>query len=121
AGPATVARLAIARAWNARPEKLSPDRALAEQALTAARRTGDPLLVSAALGALRGAAVVDGRRDEAHRLSTERLALVGSFDRSAPESAAEVEDVLAVACADAVAAGRSRPPPTWPGGSSTRT
>jgi len=105
AGPATVARLAIARAWNARPEKLPPDRALAEQALTAARRTGDPLLVSAALGALRGAAVVDGRRDEAHRLSTERLALVGSFDRSAPESAAEVEDVLAVACADAVAAG----------------
>jgi predicted ATPase len=98
-------RLAIAAAWNAGPEKLSPDRALAEEAVAAARRTGDPLLLSAALGAVRGAAVVDGRLQDAHRLSTERLALLPAFDPTAPEGAAEIEDVLAVACADAVAVG----------------
>jgi hypothetical protein len=98
-------RLAIAAAWNAGPRKLSPDRALAEDAVTVARRTGDPLLQSAALGALRGAAVVDGRLQEAHRLSTERLALLPAFDPTDPEGAAEIEDVLAVACADAVAVG----------------
>ncbi|TWF79007.1 putative ATPase [Pseudonocardia hierapolitana] len=105
ADPVAATRLAIAAAWNAGAEKLSPDRALAEEAVTAARRTGDPLLLSAALGALRGATVVDGRLQDAHRLSTERLALVPALDPTAPEGAAEIEDVLAVACADAVAAG----------------
>jgi hypothetical protein len=103
--PVAATRLAIAAAWNAGPQKLAPDRALAEEAVTAARRTGDPLVVSAALGALRGAAVVDGRLQDAHRLSTERLALVPAFDPTEPEGAAEIEDVLAVACADAVAVG----------------
>jgi predicted ATPase len=105
ADPVATTRIAIARAWNAGPEKLSPDRTLAGHAVTAARRTGDPLLLSAALGALRGAAVVAGDLGEAHRLSTERLALVPAFDPADPEGAAEIEDVLAVACADAVAAG----------------
>ncbi|MHA6616934.1 ATP-binding protein [Pseudonocardia sp. DLS-67] len=99
------ARLAIAAAWNAGPRKLSPDRALAEDAVVAARRTGDPLLLSAALGALRGAAVVEGGLQDAHRLSTERLAFLPAFDPTEPEGAAEIEDVLAVACADAVAVG----------------
>jgi hypothetical protein len=103
--PVAATRLAIARAWNAGPRKLWPDRALAEAAVTAARRTGDPLPLSAALGALRGAAVVDGDLQEAHRLSTERLALVPAFDPTDPGGAAEIEDVLAVACADAVAVG----------------
>jgi predicted ATPase len=105
ADPVAVTRLAVAAAWNAGPQKLAPDRALAEDAVAAARRTGDPLLVSAALGALRGAAVVDGRLRDAHRLSTERLALVPALDPTDPQGAAEVEDVLAVACADAVAVG----------------
>jgi predicted ATPase len=105
ADPVAATRLAIARAWNAGPQKLSPDRALAGEAVAAARRTGDPLLLSAALGALRGAAVVDGRLQEAHGLSTERLSLLPAFDPADPEGAAETEDVLAVACADAVAVG----------------
>jgi predicted ATPase len=103
--PVAATRLAVARAWNAGPRKLSPDRALAEEAVTAARRTGGPLLLSAALGTLRGAAVVDGRLQDAHGLSTERLALVSAFDPTDAEGAAEIEDVLAVACADAVAVG----------------
>jgi predicted ATPase/DNA-binding CsgD family transcriptional regulator len=98
-------RLAIAAAWNAGPQKLAPDRTLAEEAVAAARHTGDPFLLSAALGALRGAAVVGGRPGDAHRLSTERLALVPAFDPTVPQGAAEIEDVLAVACADAVAVG----------------
>ncbi|QYN34463.1 LuxR C-terminal-related transcriptional regulator [Pseudonocardia sp. DSM 110487] len=105
ADPVAATRLAIARAWNAGPRKLWPDRALAEAAVAAARRTGDSLPLSAALGALRGAAVVGGDLQEAHRLSTERLALVPAFDPTEPEGAAEIEDVLAVACADAVAVG----------------
>jgi predicted ATPase/DNA-binding CsgD family transcriptional regulator len=105
ADPLVGTRLAIAAAWNAGPRKLSPDRALAEEAVAAARRTGEPLVLSAALGALRGAAVVDGRLQDAHRLSTERLALVPGFDPADPAGAAEIEDVLAVACADAVAVG----------------
>jgi predicted ATPase/DNA-binding CsgD family transcriptional regulator len=103
--PLTGTRLAIAAAWNAGPQKLTPDRALAEEAVAAARRTGDAHLVSSALGALRGVAVVDGRLREAHRLSTERLALLPAFDPTDPQDAAEIEDVLAVACADAVAVG----------------
>ncbi len=105
ADPVVAARLAIATAWNSGPAKLSPDRTLAEEAVTAARRTGEPLVLSSALGALRGAAVVDGHLQDAHRLSTERLALVPLFDAIDPEGAAEIEDVLAVACADAVAVG----------------
>jgi predicted ATPase/DNA-binding CsgD family transcriptional regulator len=103
--PAAATRFAIATAWNAGPQKLAPDRALAGEAVAAARRTGDPLLLSAALGALRGAAVVGGRLQEAHRLSTERLALLPALDPADPGGAAEIEDVLAVACADAVAVG----------------
>ncbi|TQM43113.1 ATP-binding protein [Pseudonocardia cypriaca] len=98
-------RLAVARAWNAGPQKLAPDRPLAEEAVTAASRTGDAMLLSAALGALRGAAVVGADLREAHRLSTERLALLAAFDPAEPGGAAEIEDVLAVACADAVAVG----------------
>ncbi|GAA5110784.1 ATP-binding protein [Pseudonocardia adelaidensis] len=105
ADPVAATRLAIAAAWNAGPQKLSPDRALADAAVAAARRTRDPLLLSSALGALRAAAVVDGRLQEAHRLSRERVALLPSFDPADPAGAAEIEDVLAVACADAVAAG----------------
>jgi hypothetical protein len=103
--PVAATRLAIARAWNAGPRKLTPDRALAEDAVARARRTADPFLVSAALGALRGAAVVGGHLREAHRLSRERLALLPAFDPTDPGGAAEIEDVLAVACADAVAVG----------------
>jgi predicted ATPase/DNA-binding CsgD family transcriptional regulator len=103
--PAVATRLAIAAAWNAAPRKLSPDRALAEEAVAAARRCGDPVLLSAALGALRAATVEEGRFRDAYRLSTERLELVPTLDPGAPGAAAEVEDVLAVACADAAAVG----------------
>ncbi|MHA6630562.1 ATP-binding protein [Pseudonocardia sichuanensis] len=103
--PVATARLAIAAAWNAGPRKLAPARALAEEAVAAAGRTGEPLLVSAALGALRGAAVEEGRLREAHRICTERLDLLPGMDPTDPQDAAEIEDVLAVACADAVAVG----------------
>jgi predicted ATPase/DNA-binding CsgD family transcriptional regulator len=103
--PVAVTRLAIAAAWNAGPRKLAPDPALAEEAVAEARRTGDPLLVSAALGALRGAAVAEGRLRDAHRICIERLELLPGMDPTDPQCAAEIEDVLAVACADAVAVG----------------
>ena len=105
ADPHVAAWLALAAAWTASPQKLTPGRAQADAAVTAARATGDPVLVSAALGAVRAAAVTVGDVRDAHRLSSERLAMLPVLDRADPRDAAEIQDVLSVAVVDAVAVG----------------
>lgn len=99
------ARLAIAAAWNAGPQKLTPQHDLAEAAVRAARAADDPVLVSAALDAVRTAAVTAGRIRDAYQITMQRLDLVGAMERSNPYDASEIEDVYALACYDCVAVG----------------
>ncbi|MGI5132665.1 ATP-binding protein [Pseudonocardia sp. CA-107938] len=74
--PVVAARLALASAWVATPEKLSPDPVLADAAVEAAATTADPVLLSAALDAVRTVATSTGRAGDAHRVTMRRLALV---------------------------------------------
>ncbi|WP_232665672.1 ATP-binding protein [Pseudonocardia sp. TRM90224] len=103
--PYVTAALACAEAWLAGPEKLSPDRALAEAAVAAAWAAGDAVLVCAALDALRTAATAAGDAKHAHRVTEQRLGLLPWMDRTDPRATAEIDDTLGLACSDAVAAG----------------
>ncbi|MEU7828611.1 LuxR C-terminal-related transcriptional regulator [Nonomuraea sp. NPDC049129] len=103
--PVVAARLACAAAWTADPEVLQPDFDLAAAAVKAARVTGDPILISAALDAARTVATNDGRGREAHQITSERLELLAGPDPHSPAYVAEIDDAQALACLDAVAAG----------------
>lgn len=103
--PVVAAGLACAAAWSATPEKLTPSPDLAEAAVVAARANGDPVLLIAALDAVRTAATAAGRSRNAHQITSMRLALLDRLDPDDPRAAAEIEDTLALACTDAVAAG----------------
>jgi predicted ATPase len=103
--PTVAASLAAAAAWTAATVNLVPDPSLAEAAETAARATGDPILITASLDAVRTAATALGRLREAHRVSTERFRLLPLMDRDSPRAAAEIEDTFNVASTDALAAG----------------
>ena len=74
--PVTAAYLASAAAWTTQPEKSVPDPALVDDALAAARRTGDPVLISGALDAVVEALDASGRLREAHQVNQERAALL---------------------------------------------
>jgi hypothetical protein len=63
--PVLAAQLAAAAAWNARPEKATPDARLAAAALAPARRAGDPILVSSGLDAAAEAERAAGRYRQA--------------------------------------------------------
>ncbi|MFL6072248.1 MAG: ATP-binding protein [Mycobacteriales bacterium] len=103
--PVLAAHLAAAEAWGASAGRLTADPALAGTAAVLARKTGDPVLISAGLDALGTIAAGDGRYRDAYRISTERLALLAVMDRDDPRSAIEIVDVLHVATADALSAG----------------
>ncbi|GIH21758.1 hypothetical protein Aph01nite_00680 [Acrocarpospora phusangensis] len=92
--PVTAAHLAIAEAWCPRAPLTSPDPSLAVVAVAAARATGDPVLVSAALDMPAALAIRAGRFREAYRVAGERLALVEAMDRRHPASAAEILDAF---------------------------
>jgi hypothetical protein len=79
--PGVAAQLAAAAAWNDRAEKASPDPQFAAAALAAARRAGDPVLISGALAANAEAARAAGQYRQAHKLSEERYQLTGRVDR----------------------------------------
>jgi predicted ATPase len=99
------ARLAIAASWTAGPRKLTPDLSLAKTAVIAAADAADPVLGSAALQAVRTALLAAGRGRDAYLVTTERLALIPQLDPGVLGAASEIEDILAVACYDAVAVG----------------
>lgn len=103
--PTVRAHLAVAAAWNAGAELMTPDPGLATAALQVARESGDPLVLSAALDAVMSAAAHDGRLRDANILSAERLAVQATLDRYEPTAAPEIEDAFHVGAVCAIAAG----------------
>jgi predicted ATPase/DNA-binding CsgD family transcriptional regulator len=103
--PAVAALVAAARAWNARAEKESPDPALAAEALAAARRSGDPVLISGALAAAAAAAAEAGQLRLSYRLIQERAVLVDRLPRHDPCTGAEIVDTIHTAADSAAVAG----------------
>ncbi len=99
------AHLASAHAWNASGEKVTPDPDLAPVAVAAARATGDPVLVSAGLDGIGIVALAAGRFREAHRIATERVALLDAMSRDDPYPAPEITDTYHMAATCAVAVG----------------
>ncbi|WP_336207335.1 ATP-binding protein [Nonomuraea sp. LPB2021202275-12-8] len=98
------AHVAAAVAWNAK-ELATSDPVLAEHALDAARETGDPVLISAALDSVISAAARRGHPREAFRLAGERLTLLDAMDRDDPRSGIEIVDSLHTAGVYAIAVG----------------
>jgi predicted ATPase/DNA-binding CsgD family transcriptional regulator len=103
--PVTTAYLASAGAWTAQPEKSIPDPALVDAALAAARRTGDPVLITGALDAVVEALDASGRLRAAHQASKERAALLGMLARHDPRAGAEIVDTFHMVTEIAVTAG----------------
>jgi predicted ATPase/DNA-binding CsgD family transcriptional regulator len=102
--PVAAAQLAAAAAWNSGAEKATPDPRLAAAALAAARRVGDPVLISGALDAAAEAARAAGKYRQAHKLSVERSQLIGRLARHEVRTGFEISDsrsiTLAVAAGD---------------------
>jgi hypothetical protein len=102
--PVLATRLAAAAAWNAGPGKSNPDPQLAAAALAAARRTGDPVLISGCLDAAAEAERSAGRYREALKLSGERHQVIGRLSRHDVRAGYEISDsrsiTLAVAAGD---------------------
>jgi predicted ATPase/DNA-binding CsgD family transcriptional regulator len=99
------AYLASAAAWTTEPEKTVPDPALVDEALAAARRTGDPVLISGALDAVVNALDAGGRVREAHQVNKERAALLSRLSRHEPHMGAEIIDTFHMVTEIAVTAG----------------
>jgi predicted ATPase/DNA-binding XRE family transcriptional regulator len=99
------AYVAIAEAWITNPEKTVPGPALAAQALAAARRTGDPVLVSGALDAVVGVLDQGGRLHEAHQVNAERAQILERLPRHDPRAGAEIVDTFHMVTEIAVTAG----------------
>ena len=99
------AHLAAANAWNAHGEKVAPEPALVPAAVATARATGDPVLISAGLDGIGIVALAAGRFREAHRVATERMALLDDMSRDDPYPAPEITDTYHMAATCAVAAG----------------
>jgi predicted ATPase/DNA-binding CsgD family transcriptional regulator len=100
-----VAYQASAAAWTANREKSVPDPGLVDAALAAARRTGDPVLISAALDAVVVALDSSGRLRDAHQVCQERAALLARMPRHEPRAGAEIVDTLYMVAEIAVTAG----------------
>ena len=103
--PVAAAYVAIARAWITNPEKTVPEPALATEALAAARRTGDPVLVSGALDAVVGVLDQGGRLREAHLVNAERAQILERLPRHDPRAGAEIVDTFHMVTEIAVTAG----------------
>ncbi|MEO3927691.1 LuxR C-terminal-related transcriptional regulator [Micromonosporaceae bacterium B7E4] len=103
ADPTTAALLSAARAWHQRGEATALT--LAGTAVDAARRTGDPVLIAAALDALCVTTVHAGQFREAHRTVDERMRVVATLATHEPTGAAEITDAHHMAASTALAAG----------------
>jgi hypothetical protein len=103
--PVSAAYLAIAAAWTAQPEKTVPDPGLAPAALAAARRTGDPVLITGALDAVVGGLDAGGRLRDAHRVNAERARLLDQLPRHDPRAGVEVVDTFHMVTEIATTAG----------------
>ena len=103
--PHVTALLATAEAWEHGERRIGADATLAQTAVDAARRSGDPVLIAGALDALCVAAGNAGRLREARKYALERLDLVAPLPRHEPYAAAEIVDAYHVAATTAVATG----------------
>lgn len=103
--PHVTALLATAEAWEHGERRIGADATLAQAAVDAARRSGDPVLIAGALDALCVAAGNAGRLREARKYALERLDLVAPLPRHEPYAAAEIVDAYHVAATTAVATG----------------
>jgi predicted ATPase len=103
--PMVAAHLASAAAWSATPAKMAPDPDLATRAVQAARATGNPVLVSAALDATCHLAAHAGQQREAYRVARQRLAIMSDLDRADPSAATEILDIYHCVTTCALAAG----------------
>ncbi|MFG1910624.1 ATP-binding protein [Kribbella sp. NPDC048928] len=99
------ALLATAKAWEYGKRRIGADPELAQQAVEAARRTGDPVLIAGALDASTVAAGNAGRLRDARSYAVERMRLVGPLPRHEPYAAAEIIDAFHVAPTTATAVG----------------
>jgi predicted ATPase/DNA-binding CsgD family transcriptional regulator len=102
------ALVAAARAWNASGEKRSADPRLSAAALAAARRCGDPVLISGALDAAVSAARAAGRLRDSYRLIRERTTLLDRMPRHDPRTGAEIIDTIHMTADAAVFSGELR-------------
>ncbi|WP_329000285.1 LuxR C-terminal-related transcriptional regulator [Kribbella sp. NBC_00709] len=99
------ALLAAAKAWDHGGRRIGADPELAREAVDAARRTGDPVLIAGALDALTVAAANTGRLRDARSYAVERMQLVRPLPRHEPYAAAEIIDAFHVAPTTATAVG----------------
>ena len=79
--------------------------AVAEEAVAVAQASGDPVLISGSLDTLSVLSAKAGQLRRAHRLTSERVALLGVMDRDDPYAAAEILSVLHDAWLGALAVG----------------
>jgi predicted ATPase/DNA-binding CsgD family transcriptional regulator len=103
--PVSSAYVAAAAAWTAHPEKTVPDAALADEALAAARATGDPVLISGALDAVVGVLDSGGHLRQAHQVNQERARLLSQMPRHEPRAGIEIVDTFHMVTEIAVTAG----------------
>jgi predicted ATPase/DNA-binding CsgD family transcriptional regulator len=125
--PVTAALVAAAHAWHEHDAALgqaatdtgrrhgaaltqtAPDTAapvaLSRTAVEAARRSGDPALIAAALDILAVATVGLGRFGESRRILDERMRIVATLAAHEPIGAAEITDAHHMAASTAIAAG----------------
>ncbi|WP_185949476.1 LuxR C-terminal-related transcriptional regulator [Microbispora sp. KK1-11] len=99
------AHVAVALTWCPPSPRAFPDPSLAGAAVAAARATGDPVLVSAALDAPASLAIRAGRFRRAYAIARERLQLIDGMNRSDPACAAEILDAFHHTWLSAFAAG----------------
>jgi predicted ATPase/DNA-binding CsgD family transcriptional regulator len=103
--PVVAAHLAIAHAWRIEADGLTVDPAAHHTAHAAARRVGDPLLVSASLDAAGILATRNGQLRHARDLARERMALLSDVDHRHPAAASEILDTFHVAWLSAFTVG----------------
>ncbi len=101
--PAVAAQLAAARAWSTVDS--IPVEPHAGDGLAAARRSGDPVLITGALDASVAVLSYSGRHREAHRLNTERGQLLHQLSRHDPRCGEEIVDTFHMMTELALAAG----------------
>jgi predicted ATPase/DNA-binding CsgD family transcriptional regulator len=103
--PHVAALLVAAKAWDHGNRRTEVDPQLAVEAVTAARRSGDPVLIAGALDTVVIVAGGAGRLREAKGYAEERLELVEPLPRHEPYAAAEITDAFWVASTTAIATG----------------
>lgn len=104
ADPGLAALLATARAWH-QGAPYSADETQGARAVEAARRSGDPVLLSAALDSLMIAAHDAGRMRDAHAYARERMRVLAALPRHDAHAAAEIVDAHHVSAGVAIGAG----------------